>query len=114
MCSWGCELIKRKVELISVFVTKFELKSQVQKFSTRPCVRAESGTLDPFASWIDLVTPSTVLEKPSKLFSLLWDNDGSIFDIASLNNNGQTLREASELTIVKQGYLFVKQALDKY
>ena len=36
------------------------------------------------------------------------------FGIASLNNNNQALREASELALVKHGYLFVKQALDKF
>ena len=74
-------------------------------------MRGESDNL-PLVTWSDLVTPSTVLEEPSKLFSLPWKNNRLIFGIASLNNNSQTLREASELAIVKHGYLFVKLALE--
>ena len=79
----------------------------------KTAIRVELDNL-PVVTWIDLLTPSKVLEEPSKLFSLPWENNRSIFGIASLNNNSQTLREASELAIVKHGYLFVKQALDKY
>jgi len=76
-------------------------------------IRVELDNL-PLVTWTDLLTPSTVLEEPSKLFSLPWENNRSIFGIEYLNNNGQALREVSELDIVKHGYLFVKQALDKY
>ena len=109
MCFWGCELIKRKVELIIVFLLpNLSWSHKSNNFSTRSCVRAESDNL-PLVTWIDLVTTSTVLEDPSKLFSFPWENNRSVFGIASLPNNDQVLWEASELG----GYLFVKQALDK-
>ena len=106
MCSWGCELVKRKVELISVcYQSWVEVTSP--NFSTRPCVKVKSDNLPLLlVTWIDLVTSSIALEKPSKFFSLPWKNNRSVFGIASLPNNDQVLWEASELAIVKHGYLF--------
>ena len=62
MCSWGCELVKRKVELISVcYQSWVEVTSP--NFSANPCVELKSDNLLlPLVTWIDLVTSSIVLE----------------------------------------------------
>ena len=60
MCSLGCELIKRKVEL---FFYQIWFEVTHPKFSTRPCVKVKSDNLPLLlVTWIDLVTSSTVLE----------------------------------------------------
>ena len=49
-------------------------------------IRVELDNL-PLVTWIDLLTPSIVLEEPSKLFNLPRENNRSVSDIASSNNS---------------------------
>ena len=103
-CSWADETIRRA----------YSESEEIIGSSSCPKtdIRLELDNLR-LVTWVDPLTPSIALEKPSKLFSFPWENNRSIFGIVSLNNNSQALRKASELALVKHGYLFVKEALDK-